>query len=326
MHIRLFALILLGAAALAAGATWAQPPQYPAKAIRLIVPYPAGGPASIVAHSVGQKLGDALGQPVIVDNRPGAGANLGTDMVAKAAPDGYTLLLGANGPLVINVSLYGKLPYDPVRHFAPITQIAAIPLVLIVHPSVPATSVKELIALAAAKPGQFNYASSGTGSGGHLSGALFAAMANVQMSHVPYKGAAPATADLIGGHVQMMFDGLLAAIPHIKAGKVRALAVATTRRATLAPDLPTVAESGLPGFHITSWYGLLAPAGTPPAIIDRLHREVVRILQMPEQKERLFVQGGLEYIGSTPAEFGATIRKEIPEYARIVKLAGAKAD
>jgi len=317
---------LAAAAMLSCATAFAQPAAYPTGPVRIVVPYPAGGPASVVAQAVADKLKEALGQPVVVDNRSGAGGNLGTDIVAKAPADGQTLLLGANGPLVVNVSLYGNLPYDPLKDFAPISHIATIPLVLIAHPSVPANDVRELIALAKAKPGQLNYASSGTGSGGHLSGALLAQMAGVELAHVPYRGAAPATTDLVGGHVQLMFDGLLAAQPHIQAGKVKALAVATPRRATLAPSIPTVDESGLAGFEITSWYGLLAPAGTPRPIIDRLHAEVVRILKMPDVHQRLFVQGGLEHIGSTPEEFAATIRHEIPEYARIVKISGAKLD
>lgn len=299
---------------------------YPTGTVRIISPYPAGGPASIVAQAIGEKLRETLGQPVIVENKPGAGGNLGTDVVAKAAPDGHTLLLGTNGPLVINVSLYKSLPFDPLKDFVPITQVASIPLVLLVHPSVPAGSVQELIALAKAKPGQLGYASSGPGTGGHLSGALLASMANIDIQHIPYKGVAPATTDLLGGHVQMMFGGLLAALPHIQSGKAKALGVVTPKRAALAPDIPTIAESGLPGYEIVSWYGVLAPAGTPRPIISRLHADIIKILQMPDVRERLYAKGGLEHIGSSPEEFAATLRREIPEYARIVKISGAKAD
>ncbi len=299
---------------------------YPTGTVRIISPYPAGGPASIVAQAIGEKLRETLGQPVIVENKPGAGGNLGTDVVAKAAPDGHTLLLGTNGPLVINVSLYKSLPFDPLKDFVPITQVASIPLVLLVHPSVPANTVQELIALAKAKPGQLGYASSGSGTGGHLSGALLASMASIDIQHIPYKGVAPATTDLLGGHVQMMFGGLLAALPHIKSGKAKALGVVTPKRATLAPDIPTIAESGLPGYEIVSWYGVLAPAGTPRAIISRLHADIIKILQMPDVRDRLYAKGGLEHIGSSPEEFAATLRREIPEYARIVKISGAKAD
>lgn len=299
---------------------------FPSGPIRFIVPYPAGGPAGIVAHAIGEKLGPVLGQPVLIDNRPGAGGNLGTDMVAKAAPNGQTLLLGTNGPLVVNVSLFSKLAFDPLKDFEPITQVASIPIVLVVHASVPANSVQELIALAKSKPGQLSYGSSGNGSGGHLAGALLAAMARIKMTHVPYGGAAPATTSVLGGHVPILFPGLLASLPHIKSGKLRALAVATPKRVTFAPDIPTIAESGLPGYEITSWYGVLAPGGTPKTIVARLHREIMRILALPDVREQLFVKGGLEYIGSSPEEFAATLRREIPEYARIVKLAGAKAE
>jgi tripartite-type tricarboxylate transporter receptor subunit TctC len=322
---RLGRLAILLAAVLAPFAAFAQP-AYPSGPVRLVVPFPAGGPASIVAHAIGEKLSERLGQPVIVDNRSGAGGNLGTEIVAKAAPDGQTLLLGTNGPLVVNVSLYSALPFDPLKDFAPISYVASIPLVLIAHPSVPANTVQEVVALAKAKPGAISYASSGNGSGGHLAGSLLASMAGIEMVHVPYRGAAPATTDLIGGHVPLMFDGLAAALPHIKAGKVKALGVATPHRAAAAPEVPTIAEQGLPGYEIDSWYGVLAPAGTPPAIVERLHREIVRILDLPDVKEQLFVKSGLERVGSTPEEFAATLRRETPQYERIVRISGAKAD
>jgi tripartite-type tricarboxylate transporter receptor subunit TctC len=299
---------------------------YPSGPVRLVVPYPAGGPASIVAHAIGEKLSETLGQPVIVDNRSGAGGNLGTEIVAKAPPDGQTLLLGTNGPLVVNVSLYGSLPFDPLKDFAPICYVASIPLVLIAHPSVPAKNVQEIVALAKAKPGDLSYASSGNGSGGHLAGALLSSMAGVEMVHVPYRGAAPATTDLIGGHVPLMFDGLAAALPYIKSGKVKALGVGTPRRAAGAPDIPTIAEQGLPGYEIDSWYGVLAPAGTPRPIVDRLNREIVRILDLPDVKETLFVKSGLERVASTPDEFASIIAREIPQYEEIVRISGAKAE
>jgi tripartite-type tricarboxylate transporter receptor subunit TctC len=317
--------LILAASMLLASAASAQP-SYPTGPVRLVVPYPAGGPASIVAHVIGEKLSESLGQAVIVDNRSGAGGNLGTEIVAKAAPDGQTLLLGTNGPLVVNVTLYSTLPFDPLKDFAPISYVASIPLVLIAHPSVPASTLQELIALAKAKPGALSYASSGNGSGGHLAGALLASMAGLDMVHVPYRGAAPATTDLIAGHVPLMFDGLAAALPYIKAGKVKALGVATPHRAAAAPEIPTIAEQGLPGYEIASWYGVLAPAGTPAPIVDRLHREIVRILDLPDVNEQLFVKSGLEKVASTPEEFAATLRREIPQYERIVRLSGAKAE
>lgn len=297
----------------------------PAGTIRIVVPYPPGGAAGLVALTLAEKLKDALGQPVIVDNRPGGAANIGTEFVARSAPDGLTLLLGTNGPLVINVSLMKKLPFDPLRDFAPISHLAAIPLVLVTHAGVPAENLNDLIALAKVRPGRLNYASSGDGSGGHMAGALLASMAEIAITHVPYKGANPALADVVGGHVDMLFVGYVSVIPHIKSAKLKALAMATPRRATIAPDVPAVAET-LPGFAIDSWYGLLAPAGTPPAVVALLHRETARILQLPDVREKLFVQGGLEHIGSTPDEFSASLRREIPQYARILKIAGVKGE
>jgi len=318
------ALAVLAGAWLHSAPALAQAP-YPSGTVRIVVPYPAGGAAGLVALTLAEKLKDALGQPVIVDNRPGGAANLGTDLVAKSAPDGLTLLLGTNGPLVINVSLMKKLPFDPLRDFAPISYLAAIPLVLVTHAGVPADDLKDLIALAKARPGRLNYASSGDGSGGHLAGALLASMADLALTHVPYKGANPALADIIGGHVDMLFVGYVSVIPHLKSGKLKALGMATPRRAAIAPEVPAVAET-LPGFAIDSWYGLLAPAGTPPATIALLHREATRILRLPDVREKLFVQGGLEHVGSTPEEFSATLRREIPQYARILKIAGVKGE
>jgi tripartite-type tricarboxylate transporter receptor subunit TctC len=296
---------------------------YPNGPVRLVVPYPPGGAASLMGHTLAEKLKESLGQPFVVEHRGGAAANMGTDYVAKAPPDGQTLLLGTNGPLVINVSLMNKLPFDPLKDFAPISFLASIPLGMGVPSSFPANTLAEFIALAKANPGKYNYASSGEGSGGHLAGALLASMAEIRINHVPYKGAGPALSDLVGGHVDMLFIGYVSLEPHIKSGRVKVLAVATPRRAATAPNVPAVAET-LQGFEIDSWYGLLAPAGTPPAIIATLHRESVRALQLPDVKEKLFVQGGLEYVGSTPAEFAARLRREIPQYARVVKLTGAK--
>ena len=321
---RWFKVLLMTAMALLAGPACAQP-AFPAGTVRIVVPYPAGGAAGLVALTLAEKLRDALGQPVIVDNRPGGAANIGTEFVARSAPDGLTLLLGTNGPLVINVSLMKKLRFDPLKDFAPISHLAAIPLALVVHEGVPAGSLKDLIALAKARPGKLNYASSGDGSGGHLAGALLASMADIAITHVPYKGANPALADIVGGHVDMLFVGYVSVIQHIKSGKLKALAMATPKRATIAPDIPAVAET-FPGFAIDSWYGLLAPAGTPSAVITILHRETARILQLPDVREKLFVQGGLEHIGSTPEEFSASLRREIPQYARILKIAGVKGE
>ena len=305
--------------------TAAAQPAYPAKAIRYVVPFPAGGPLDIVARAIGQELSKSWGQPVIIDNRPGAGGNIGADLVAKAPPDGYTILMGAVSTHAINVTLYNKLPYDPIRDFAPVTLITSVPNVLVVHPSVPANNVKELIALAKARPGQLNFASGSTGSAGHLAGELFNSMAGVRMTHIPYKGAAPAVVDLMAGHVSLMFDNMSSALPNIKAARVRALAVTTLKRSPLQPQLPTISEAGLRGFDVSTWFGIFAPAGTPPEIVAKLNGEVARILHTPEMKERLALLGA-EPIGNKPDEFAAFIKAEIPKYAKVIQASGAKAD
>ena len=298
---------------------------YPSKPIRFVVPYPAGGPLDTVARLVGQKVSESVKQPVIVDNKPGAGGNIGADAVAKSAPDGYTILMGAVATHAINPALYASIPYDPVRDFEPVTQLASTPNVLIVNPSVPASNVREFIAYAKANPGKLNFGSGSTGSAGHLAGELFKTLAGIDMTHVPYKGAAPAMQDLIGGRVQLMFDNFASASTQVKAGKVKALAVTTARRSALAPELPTVAESGLAGFDINTWFGIFAPAGTPREAIDRLHAEFTRALALPDVRERL-VNLGAEPVGNKPAEFAAYIRAEAEKYARVIKASGAKAD
>lgn len=309
--------------ALAAGAS-AQS-NYPAKPIRYIVPFPAGGPLDIVARAIGQELNKAWNQPVIVDNRPGAGGNIGADVVAKSPADGYTILMGAVSTHAINPTLYSKLPYDPIRDFAPVTLITSVPNVLVVHPSLPVKTVKDLVALAKSKPGQLNFASGSTGSAGHLAGELFNSMAGVQMTHIPYKGAAPAVIDLIAGHVSLMFDNLASALPNIKAARVRAIAVTTLKRSPLLPELPTISESGLPGFDVSTWFGIFAPANTPPDVVNKLNTEVVRILRTSEMRERLATLGA-EPVGNKPDEFLAFIKSEIPKYAKVIKASGAKAD
>jgi tripartite-type tricarboxylate transporter receptor subunit TctC len=301
----------------------AQP--YPARPIRFVVPYPAGGPLDIVARLTAQKVSESVKQPVIVDNKPGAGGNIGADIVAKSPPDGYTILMGAVATHAINPTLYPSLPYDPVKDFAPVTQIASTPNVLIVHPSIPGTNIREFIAYAKAHPGELNFGSGSSGSAGHLAGELFKAMAGVDMVHVPYKGAAPAMQDLIGGRIQLMFDNLASALAQVRAGKVRALAVTTARRSELAPELPTIAESGLPGFDISTWFGIFAPAGTPREIVERLHAEFTRALASPDVRERM-VALGAEPVGNRPEEFAAYIRAEAGKYARVIKASGAKAD
>ena len=298
---------------------------YPNHAIRLIVPFPAGGTTDILARAAAQKLTESMGQSVVVDNRPGAGGNIGADVVAKSAPDGFTLLMGTVGTHAINPSLYAKMPYDHVKDFTPVVLVAGVPNVLVVNPSLPVNSVADLIKLAKAKPGSINFASSGNGTSIHLSGELFKTMAGVDMTHVPYKGSAPALTDLIGGQVQVMFDNLPSSLPYIKAGKLRAIAVTSSKRAPALPDVPTISESGLPGFDASSWFGILAPAGTPPAVVARLNTEVNKWLQTPEAKEQLLAQGA-QAAGGAPEQFAAFIRSETDKWAKVVKASGAKVD
>jgi tripartite-type tricarboxylate transporter receptor subunit TctC len=298
---------------------------YPSKAIRYVVPFPAGGPLDIVARALGQALNRSWGQPVIVDNRPGAGGNIGAELVARAPADGYTILMGAVSTHAINVTLYSKLPYDPVRDFAPVTLLTSVPNVLVVHPAVPAHNVRELIALAKSKPGQLNFASGSTGSAGHLAGELFKTMAGVDMTHIPYKGAAPAVVDLLAGHVSLMFDNLASALPNINANRVRALAVTTLRRSPFLPGVPTISESGLRGFDIGTWFGIFAPAGTPVEVVDKLNAEVTRILGTPAMKDRL-ASLGAEPQPTTPAQFGVYVKSEMTKYAVIIRKSGAKVD
>ena len=298
---------------------------YPARPIRFVVAFPPGGGTDIIARSIAQKLAERIAQQVVVDNRPGAGGNIGTDIVAKAAPDGYTMLMGSAGPLAINASLFAKMPFDPVRDLAPVTLAASTPNVLVLHPSLKAATVKELIALARARPGEINFASSGHGTPAHLAGELFNSMAGVKMVHVPYKGAAPALADLLGGQVQLMFSTMPPALPHVKDGKLRALAVTSAKRSPAAPELPTVDEIALPGFEANTWHGVVVPAGTPETIVARLNREIVAILHLPEVVERLSGQGA-EPVGSTPQEFAAYIKSEALKWAKVVRDSGAKAE
>ncbi len=303
----------------------AQTPAYPSKPIRLVVPFPAGGTTDILARAVAQKLTEAWGQPVVVDNRPGAGGNIGSELVAKAAADGYTLEMGTVGTHAINPSLYAKMPYDHVKDFAPVILVAGVPNVLVVNPGVPAHSVAELIAYAKTHPGKLNFASSGSGTSIHLSGELFKVMSGADMMHVPYKGSAPALADLIGGQVQLMFDNLPSSLPQIRAGKLRALAVTSGTRAAALPDTPTIAESGLPGFEASSWFGVLAPAGTPPAIVSKLNAEIAKWLASPEAKEKMQSQGA-NAAGGSPEDFARHIQAETAKWAKVVKDSGAKVD
>ena len=309
-------------AVLSAGASAQTYPNHP---IRLVVPFPPGGTTDILAREVGERLTATLGQTVVIDNRPGAGGNIGADIVAKAAPDGYTLLMATVGTHAINASLYRKLPYDHIKDFAPVVLVAGVPNVLEVTPSLPVHSVAELIKLAKEKPGQLNFASSGNGTSIHLSGELFKTMAGVDMTHVPYKGSAFALTDLIAGQVQLMFDNLPSSLPHIKAGKLRAIAVTSAQRAPALPDVPTIAESGLPGFEASAWFGIVAPAGTPPAIVNRINAEVNQWLHSPEAADKLLAQGAIA-AGGTPEQFVAHIRAETDKWAKVVKASGAKVD
>jgi tripartite-type tricarboxylate transporter receptor subunit TctC len=322
---RLIALFMGLSVLLASAAAWAQTGLYPAKPIRFVVPFPPGGPLDTVARALGQAMTMSWGQPVVVDNRPGAGGGIGAEIVAKSPADGYTMLMGAVSTHAINPTLYAKIAYDPLKDFVPVTQVANVPNVLVVHPAVPANSVKELIALAKAKPGTLNFASGSNGSAGHLAGELFKSMAGVDMVHIPYKGAAPAVTDLLAGQVSLMFDNLASASPQIRSGKLRALAVTTLTRTPFFPDLPTISESGLAGFDISTWFGVFAPAGTPPEVVAKLNAELVRILKTPEMKDRLALLGA-EPVGNTTEQFLAYIKSEIPKYAKVIRDSGARVD
>ena len=298
---------------------------YPDKPIRMLVGFAAGGGTDTTARAIGQPLSEALGQQVIVDNRPGAAGNIAADITAHSVPDGYTILMGTIAALAINPSLYQKLPFDPIKDFEPISLAVSSMNVLVVHPSVAAKNVKELIALAKAQAGKLTYGSSGVGGAGHLAGVLFDQLAGTKMIHVPYKGGAPAIIALVSGEVNMVFATAETAVPQVKAGKIRALGVTTAKRSALLPDLPTIAEGGLPGYEANNWYGLLAPAKTPAAIVERLNREVVKVLNMPNVKEQLF-RSGLDASPSTPKEFGAYIKSEMAKWSKVVKASGAKAE
>src|SRR6184192_841559 len=302
-----------------AGLVQAQP--YPVKPIHFIVPFPPGGGNDTVARAIAQQLGPDLGQPVVVDNRPGAGGSVGAELAAKSPPDGYTLFLAGVGSHAVNPNLHARLAYDPVRDFTPITLVATAPSVLVVNPAVPARTVAEFTAYARANPDKLNYASNGNGSAAQLAAAMYESMANVRMVHVPYKGIAPALTDLLSGEVQLMFGTVVALVPHIQAGKLRALAVTSRKRSALLPDVPSLAESGLPDYEAGSWYGVMAPAGTPREIVERLHGAIARALKQPDVAQRLAAEGAI-VISSTPAEFGAHIKAELARVGNVVRAAG----
>jgi tripartite-type tricarboxylate transporter receptor subunit TctC len=315
--------IVLTAALLPALAAHAQP--YPSKPIHFVSAFAPGGTTDILARILAEKLREQVGQPVIVENRPGAGGNIGSDYVAKAAPDGYTLLMGASGPLAVNVSLFASMPFDPRRDFVPVVQITAAPLVLVVPANSPINSVGELLA-EARKPGaRLNYGSAGPGSPQHVTAELFKYMAKVDMTHVPYKSAGQSIADLVGGQLSASFEAMIPAIPHIKAGKLRALAVTGAERSPLLPDVPTVAEAGVPGFESTAWYGVVAPAGTPPDVVKRLNAEFAKILTQPDVKQRITELGGLQ-VPLSAESFGKLINAEIDKWGAVVKASGMKVE
>ena len=299
-------------------------PAYPVKPVRFVVPFPPGGINDVISRSLGQKLAEGWGQQVLVDNRGGAGSIIGTDIVAKSAPDGHTLLLISTAH-AINVSLHSKLPYDSVKDFAPVTMLASSPFVLVVHPSLPVRSVADLVAIARAKPGQLQYSSSGSGTVIHLMGEMLKAGAKIDVVHVPYKGVAPALTDLIAGQVQFSFGSHLTVGTHVKSGRVRALAVTTPTRSRVAPELPTIAEAGVPGYQATAWYGVLVAAGTPRDIVNKLNADITRVLNLPDIRDRLFGQG-VEIVGSSPEQLAEHLRSETARWSTAVRQSGAKPD
>ena len=314
------------AAALALLAPAAVPAQsYPAKSIRWISPFAPGGGADVTSRAIAQKLTETWGQQVVVDNRGGAGGNIGVELGAKAAPDGYTITLGTIGPMAINVSLFAKLPYDPVKDFIAITQAADTLNALVVHPSLPVKNVREFIALAKKRPGDLNFGSSGPGATDHLAGELFNLLAGVSMTHVPYKGGAPAMLDLMAGNVQLVFATIATSLGQIQAGKIRVLGMAGTRRFELLPEVPTVAEAGLPGFEVNNWYGVYVPTGTPKEVVSKIHTDVVKALQTPEVKKRM-LDSGIIAVWGTPEQFVAFQQAETRKWARVIKDANIKVE
>ncbi len=298
---------------------------FPSKTITIIVPFAAGGTTDILARIVAQGMGAELGQPVVVDNRAGAGGNIGGQLAARAPADGYTLFMGTVGTHAINAALYRKMPFDPIKDFAPLTRVANVPNLLVANPAQPFKTVQELIAYAKANPGKINFGSSGSGSSVHLSGELFKSMAKVDMQHVPYKGSAPAVTDLLGNQIAIMFDNMPSVIPHVRSGKLRAIAVTTARRSPELPDVPTIAEAGVPGYEATSWFGMFAPAGTPAPVVAKLNAAIVKVLAQPDVRKKLAEQGA-EAVGDTPEQFAAFIQKESVKWGRVVKESGASVD
>jgi len=306
-------------------AAYAADVAYPQRPIRFIMPYPAGGSIDTAGRAIAQKLADTFGQQIVIDNRTGSGGTIGTETGARAAPDGYTLVMGGTGTLALSPHLQKKLPYDPVRDFAPVTMLIASPYVLVVHPSVAAANVKELVALAKARPGQINYGSGGNGSAPHFASEMFNTAAGIKLVHIPYKGSTPAVIDLIGGQVQVMFTGIPSVLSYIKSSRVRALAVTGRERTAALPDVPTIIDSGVPGYVVSPWFGVLVPARTPQAIISTLHREIVKVLRTPAIRER-FSTEGVDPVGDTPEHFGAYIKEELVKWGKVVADTGMRAE
>jgi tripartite-type tricarboxylate transporter receptor subunit TctC len=299
---------------------------YPSKPIRFVVPYPPGGPLDLMARAIGAGLTEAWGQPVVVENKPGAGGGIGAEAVARSPGDGYTLLMGAVATHAINPALYASVPYDPLRDFVPVTLVAQVPNILVVHPALPVATVTELIAYARAKPGTLSFGSGSTGSTGHLAGELFKRMAAVDMVHIPYKGGAPAMADLLAGQTQLMFDNLANALPQVRAGKLRGIAVTTLERSVAVPELPTLDEAGLRGFYLTRWFGVFVPAGTSPEVVEKLNAAILRVLDTPALRERFAGMGTAPPAIRTPRAFDAFVRREAAKYADVVRSSGARVE
>jgi tripartite-type tricarboxylate transporter receptor subunit TctC len=309
---------------MACGMVTAHAQTYPTKPIRIIIPFPIGGIADVFARIIGAKLNEAWGQPVVVENRAGAGGNIAAEFVAKSPPDGYTLVVGSIGTHAVNVSLFKKIAFDPVRDFAPISMMLEAEGLLVLHPSVPAKNVKELIALAKARPGQIIYASAGNGTAGHLSGELLKSMAKVDLVHVPYKGNVPAITDLIGGQTSLLFATMPTVLPHVKSGRLNAIAVTGAKRSPAAPDLQAIAET-LPGYDVTNWVGAFAPAGTPRDVVSKLHAEIVRVMQAPDIQKRLLAEGA-KFTPLTPDQFGDFVKAEIAKWAKVIQQSGIRVD
>lgn len=321
-----FLLAVAAAICAASSPAYAQPAvAYPSKSIRMVVPFPPGGPTDLVARLIGQKLTERWGQQVIVENRAGAGGTIGAEFVARSAPDGYTLVMGSTANMAVNVTLFDKLSYDPVKDFAPVNLAAITPNLLVVNPVFPANNVTEFIAFAKARPGSINYATGGSGTPSHLAAELFKTMSGIQMNHVPYKGSIPALTDIMGGQVTLMFDSMASALPLVKSGKLKALAQTGSRRSAAVPDLPTISESGLPGYDVAGWFGVLAPAGTPRDIVNKLSAEIAQILSLPDVKAR-YALIGAEPGPASPDEFSRFIALEIGKWAKVIKDSGIKAE